>query len=84
MSYLIVKWNSFWQEGSPRMVVRLAEAGLYASLASPGPRACDPVGGAFRPEWREGASEGLLVRSHAGLATSVSRALIRRSLQLRL
>ena len=31
MSYLIVKWNSFWQEDSPRMVVRLAEAGLYAS-----------------------------------------------------
>jgi hypothetical protein len=54
MSYLIVKWNSFWQEDSPRMVVRLAEAGLYASLASPGTRACDAVGGAFRPEWREG------------------------------
>jgi hypothetical protein len=52
--HLIVKWNSFWQEDSPGMVVRLAEAGLYASLASPGTRACDAVGGAFRPEWREG------------------------------
>jgi hypothetical protein len=36
------------------MMFRLAEAGLYASLASPGTKACDAVGGAFRLEWREG------------------------------
>jgi len=36
------------------MMVRLAEAGLYASLAAPGTKACDAVGGAFGPEWREG------------------------------
>jgi hypothetical protein len=36
MSYLIVKWNSFSQEDSRRMVVRLAEAALYTSLAPPG------------------------------------------------
>jgi hypothetical protein len=36
------------------MVVRLAEADLYASLASPGTRVCDAVGVAFKPECREG------------------------------
>jgi hypothetical protein len=36
------------------MMVRLAEAALYTSLAPPGTKACDAGGGAFRPEWREG------------------------------
>jgi hypothetical protein len=44
---LLVKWNSLWQENSPRMIARFAEAGLYASLASPGTKACDAVGGAL-------------------------------------
>jgi hypothetical protein len=35
------------------MIVRLAEAALYGSLAPPGTKACDAGGGAFRPEWRE-------------------------------
>jgi hypothetical protein len=38
---------------SPSKMVRLAEADLYASLAAPGTKACDAVGGAFRPEWRD-------------------------------
>ncbi len=32
-SYLVVKWNSFWQDVSPSMTVRLAKTGLYALLA---------------------------------------------------
>jgi len=53
MSYLIVKWNSFWQE-------ILREDGLFGRSRSlrftgpPGTKACDAVGGAFRSEWREG------------------------------
>jgi hypothetical protein len=47
-------WNSFWQEISSTMMVRLVEAALYTSLAPPGTKACDAGGGAFRPEWREG------------------------------
>src|SRR5882724_8446286 len=35
-------------------MVRLADPAPYASLASPGTKACDAGGGAFRPEWREG------------------------------
>jgi len=44
-------WNSFWQE---ILRVEWSEADLYASLASPGTKACDAVGGTIRPEWREG------------------------------
>jgi hypothetical protein len=36
------------------MMVRLAEAALYTSLAPPGTQACDAGGGAIRPQWREG------------------------------
>jgi hypothetical protein len=35
-------------------MVLVADACLYASLASPAAKACDAVGGVFRPEWREG------------------------------
>jgi hypothetical protein len=49
-------------------MVCLAEADLYTSLASPGTKARDAVGGAFRTEWREGpVRTGLQVRSHPGL-----------------
>ena len=53
MSYLIVKWNRFWQE-----IIRIGRVGWSdwrpsSSLASPGTKACDAVGGAFRSEWRE-------------------------------
>ena len=39
------------------MMVRLADAALYTSLAPPGTKACDAVGGASRTECGEEASE---------------------------
>jgi len=52
--YVIVKWN---RSGKAFLLIeRAALIGgeLTNSLALPGTEACDAVGGAFRPEWREG------------------------------
>jgi hypothetical protein len=52
MSYLYVKWNSF-SAWSARL--RFHHLTLFCvSLAPPGTKACDAVGGAFRSQWREG------------------------------
>jgi hypothetical protein len=52
------------------MMGRLAEGALYSSLASPGTKTCDAVGGTFRPEWREGPVRTIL----RGLDALIQRA----------
>ena len=51
MSYLIVSWNSsgsgFTRQAFPPL------KHVRFPLATPGTEACDAMGGAFRPQWRE-------------------------------
>ena len=51
MSYLIVSWNSsgsgFTRQAFPPL------KHVRFPLATPGTEACDAIGGAFRPQWRE-------------------------------
>ena len=51
MSYLIVSWNSsgsgFTRQAFPPL------KHVRFPLATPGTEACDAIGGAFRPHWRE-------------------------------
>jgi hypothetical protein len=48
--FVYVKWNSSGVVHSP--TVEPLEH-VWVSLATPGTEACDAVGGALRPEWRE-------------------------------
>jgi hypothetical protein len=67
MSYLYVKWNSFSLRFTRR---RLRHYSMFwVSLATPGTKACDAVGGAFRPQWREwpGRNEGIVWATPAHL-----------------
>ena len=52
--YLIVKWNRSRKAFLPVEKAALVRGVLTHSLALPGTEACDAVGGAFRPEWKEG------------------------------
>jgi|HubBroStandDraft_2_1064218.scaffolds.fasta_scaffold06395_5 hypothetical protein len=51
MSYLIVSWNSsgsgFTRQAFPPL------KHVRFPLATPGTEACDAIGGALRPQWRE-------------------------------
>jgi hypothetical protein len=51
MSYLIVSWNSS-VSGFTRQAFPLLKHVRFP-LATPGTEACDAIGGAFRPQWRE-------------------------------
>jgi hypothetical protein len=54
---LIVKWIAL-ARGSRVALFGLIQARLNTSPASPGTKACNAVGGAFRPEWRGGPVRG--------------------------
>jgi hypothetical protein len=63
MSYLIVKWNRSGNGFLSVVTLRVSRAGVMSRWPTPGTKTCDAVGGAFRPEWREGQSceSGLVV-----------------------
>jgi len=50
MSYLYVKWNSFGVVCSPAIY---SLKHVLTSVGHSRTKACDAVGGAFRPQWRE-------------------------------
>jgi hypothetical protein len=51
MSYLIVSWNSSGSGFTRQVFPPLKH--VRFPLATPGTEACDAMGGAFRPQWRE-------------------------------
>jgi len=50
--HVIVKWNRSGKGFLSVVALRLRRSGCRVSLASPGTKDCDAVGGALRPECR--------------------------------
>jgi len=57
MSYLYVKWNKVGAAVCPLTFASLEHS--CVSMATPGTEACDAVGGALRPKWREWPSQAI-------------------------
>jgi hypothetical protein len=57
MSYLYVKWNRSGLQFARWTFAPLEHS--CVSMATPGTEACDAIGGALRPKWREWPERGI-------------------------